>query len=145
MVVRNSAGKNPRPPQEAGKMKSQVLAAAVGAVLVFPAGAEATSYNTCRYGTYGSEEAYPIVQKLRVRAARKIDGYAPRCLVAETVAWKVVAKANRRVRAYGARWNAGAFVCAYGRLHPTRYEQRVACRNGAVTVLITLSSEGDPS
>ena len=45
----------------------------------------------------------------------RADGYAPRCLVAEAVAMRVVSPKHRpaKVDVYGARWNGGTYRCSY--------------------------------
>lgn len=57
--------------------------------------------------------------KLRIaQATRLVDGYAPRCLVAASVAAAVIndqshffSHAPRVYTVYGARWNAGSWRC----------------------------------
>ena len=50
---------------------------------------------------------------------RRTDGYAPRCLVAESVAGEVkraiqdTGERPSQVRVFGARWNGGRWHCAY--------------------------------
>lgn len=94
-----------------------VLLVAVASVAP-PAGAATTN---CRVGFYapGLEDATPRVANLRARnLPRRTDGYAPPCLVAETVAREVQTRASRskrpaRVRVFGARWNGGTWRCRY--------------------------------
>jgi hypothetical protein len=98
-----------------------LLAALVAATAITPATASADSIS-CRVGYYapGADTASPTITNLRAHnLPRKTDGYAPRCLVAESI----VAEIQRtygdrgdlpaRVRVYGARWSGGRWRCSY--------------------------------
>jgi hypothetical protein len=101
--------------------------------------ADAASYRSCKIGYYSPDldEGFPGVARLRIAMRSKLaDGYAPRCLVAESVASAVQFRVGenigegvepdgplsprifpRRVRVSGARWSVGIFRCSYRWLH----------------------------
>ncbi|MET0768921.1 MAG: hypothetical protein ABW081_03355 [Solirubrobacteraceae bacterium] len=91
------------------------------ALLSFPAASSAKTVR-CDIGYYapGLDHGKPAVSKLRaVDLPRRTDGYAPRCLVAESVASEVkrgiqdTGERPARVRVYGARWSGGRWNCGY--------------------------------
>jgi hypothetical protein len=91
------------------------------ALLALPPAASARTVR-CDTGYYapGLDHGSPEVAKLRaVDLPRRTDGYAPRCLVAESVASEVkraiqdTGDRPARVRVFGARWNGGRWNCAY--------------------------------
>ena len=91
------------------------------AVLSIPAASAAKTVR-CDIGHYapGLDHGKPKVSKLRaIDLPRRTDGYAPRCLVAESVASEVkraiqdTGERPAQVRAFGARWSGGRWNCAY--------------------------------
>ena len=94
---------------------------AFGAFMV--AQASAASAVRCSGHTYGGidRHAFPVVSNLRaVNLPAKTDGYAPRCLVAESVAGMVQVYAGNHdgriassVRVMGARWYGGTWRVRY--------------------------------
>lgn len=87
-----------------------------------PASASASSVVKCNGHTFGmiDESSFPGIDKLRAHnLPRRTDGYAPRCLVAESVAGMVQTKWGngvgfpQRVRVMGARWYAGYWRVRY--------------------------------
>ena len=69
----------------------------------------------CSGKTYGGidRNGFPVISQLRaINLPRRTDGYAPRCLVAETIAGQVQRRqgsAPLRLRIHGARWDAGTW------------------------------------
>ena len=76
---------------------------------------------TCTYGEYfpGSGNPDPAVTDLKAHnLPRRTSGYAPRCLVAESVARFVQFDASegtkpKKVKVMGARWYGGVYRCSY--------------------------------
>ena len=81
---------------------------------------------TCKPGTYGGADpsAFPAVGDLTATGLpKKTDGYAPPCLVADSVAGLVQASYKDEgdgvwsfassVHPMGARWDGGRWVCSY--------------------------------
>jgi hypothetical protein len=100
-----------------------LLAAAVAAAAVAPASATASADSiSCRVGYYapGADTASPTVTSLRAhKLPRKTDGYAPRCLVAESIVAEIQdtygskGRLPAKVWVYGARWDGGRWRCSY--------------------------------
>jgi hypothetical protein len=116
-----------------GRLVIALLLSAIVVSTLTPAPAEARTVK-CRIGYFspGLDDArFPTIHKLRaVDLPRLTDGYAPRCLVAESVAGLVkdrVARAARRqgvdfrfdqhapkrVTPMGARWSGGSYRVRY--------------------------------
>jgi hypothetical protein len=110
-----------------------VLALALAVAAVGPPAASAKTVS-CRVGRYfpGTPNVNPTISKLKaINLPRLMDGYAPRCLVAESMAqWAIDDfrqghQPRKRVWLRGARWNGGHWRCKY----TTVGEQRNAsCR-----------------
>ena len=93
------------------------LAATVAVAAIVPAlpGAAQASTGTvaCNGHTYGGDlatDGFPAIHNLRATGLPRLtDGYAPRCLVAESIAGIVQYRNGRtgKVWARGARWSAG--------------------------------------
>lgn len=97
-----------------------ILAAAGTIAAASAPAASAAQVTKCSGKTYGGIDpsGFPSVSKLRaIDVPAKTDGYAPRCLVAETVAGQVQAHWHnhgpRVVWARGARWNGGHWRMSY--------------------------------
>jgi hypothetical protein len=100
-----------------------LVAATVAFGTFMVAQASAASAVRCPGHTYGSIDpsAFPNVSNLRaINLPRKTTGYAPRCLVAESVAGMIQVYAQdhngripTKVRVMGARWNAGTWRVRY--------------------------------
>jgi len=144
---------------------SRVVTAILALVAVSafcPSSAQARTVK-CRIGYFvpGLDDSrFPTIHRLRaVNLPRRTDGYAPRCLVAESVAGLVkdgVAKASRehgddfrfaehapkKVRPMGARWSGGTYRVRYRLLRcecdpyvqvtATRGTRRIRFRIGTV-------------
>jgi hypothetical protein len=102
-------------------MRPALPLAVLLAALSFPAAAPAKTVR-CDIGYYapGLDHGTPEVSELRaVDLPRRTDRYAPRCLVAESVASEVKRAIQdtddrpAQVRVFGARWNGGRWNCAY--------------------------------
>ena len=104
------------------------IVVAIVAFLAIPSDSEAAtatasaSTTSCKAGYYspGLDDTFPAVDKLRARnLPRLTSGYAPRCLVAESVAgavqyyWSEHYHAPRRVNVMGARWYSGKWTIRY--------------------------------
>ena len=101
-------------------LRALALVAAMSVASVTPALAAGTSTATVHCTDY-----YSLIQprgeifKLRIaQATRLVDGYAPKCLVAASVAASVIndqshffSRAARVYSVRGARWNAGSWRC----------------------------------
>jgi hypothetical protein len=79
------------------------------------AGAAPTVWRRCTGRTYWliDPNGFPTIRQLRTyNLPRLTDGYAPRCLVAETIASIIQTRRGRpgRFRVGGARWYAGVWV-----------------------------------
>jgi hypothetical protein len=117
-------------------MRLSGFAAAVTVAVLLAAAPPAAEARTvkCRIGYYwpGLDDArFPTIHGLRaIDLPRRTDGYAPRCLVAESVAGLVkdgIARAARehgddfdfdrdapkKVRPMGARWSGGTYRVRY--------------------------------
>ena len=90
-------------------------------LLALPSTASAAKVH-CDTGHYapGLDHGKPEVSRLRaIDLPRRTDGYAPRCLGAESVAGEVkraiqdTGDRPAQVRVFGARWNGGRWNCAY--------------------------------
>jgi hypothetical protein len=97
------------------KLTGALIVVVAAIVLVADVANAAPSLTRCSGRTYGAidRNAFPAIRQLRTyNLPRLTDGYAPRCLVAETIAGKVQAKRGRtgRYRVGGARWYAGIWV-----------------------------------
>ena len=84
---------------------------------IVPSAQATPSYSkSCHFGDYGSETETLGPERLRITSTkRRIDGYAPLCLVAESVAdgWTRVLKNGKKFRVMGARWDGGYYACIY--------------------------------
>ena len=95
--------------------KLAVAALAVAALGVSASTAPAaTSVVRCSGKTYGGVDrfGFPTVSRLRaINLPRRTDGYAPRCLVAESVAGAIQDRHGRTgfVTVGGARWRGGTW------------------------------------
>lgn len=98
----------------------------VTAAILLALAPSAASAKACGGDTYGAIDrtAFPTVGNLKaVGLPKKTDGYAPRCLVAESVAGLVQASWRddgngqwsfaATVRPRGARWDGGRWRCTY--------------------------------
>jgi hypothetical protein len=101
-------------------MKRLLTFAAVLA-LAAPAGASAKTVN-CPGDEYDliDADAFPVFGDLRaVNLPKKTSGYAPPCLVAETVAQEIQmsyeepAEFTPEVHPFGASWDGGKYRCKY--------------------------------
>jgi hypothetical protein len=101
----------------------KVLAAAVaGSTVAIAAPADAHT-TTCRMGgPYSAvdETVFPAVYNVHaVNLARRTSGYAPRCLVADSIGGLIQQgsadhqRPPRRVRPMGARWDGGVWRVSY--------------------------------
>jgi hypothetical protein len=88
-----------------------VLSIVVASLLV--ATPSAAAAKPCRFGYYvpGSPNG-TLIKKLKITTTtQRIDGYAPPCLVAESVAYDATGTGKRRIHVYGARWDGGSYHC----------------------------------
>jgi hypothetical protein len=103
---------------------SLFLAAAVAALALVPATGEAAKlkYHNCDGKKYWliKDAKNPAIELLRIKMRKsKADGYAPRCLVAESTASMVHNEAYdggtppAKVTVFGARWTVGDYKCTY--------------------------------
>lgn len=128
-------------------LRGRRLLAAV-AMLAFAApAAQAVS---CKPGKYAGVDhnAFPMVLKLEaVKLPKKTDGYAPRCLVAESVgaalqrSWREF-EGPKSVRVYGARWDGGRWRCRYRQRgdNELAWDGAVAtCRQGKRRITVVMS------
>lgn len=107
------------------------LGAIVAAVLATAGSAAASTGVRCT-NDYSLIQPRGIVFALRTtEGPAKVDGYAPRCLVAAAVAASLVndqahflSSRPRTYEVYGARWNAGAWRCTRSFVvhHTTHFE-----------------------
>jgi hypothetical protein len=106
-------------------VRSILIAAAITAstFAAMPAVAAAQT-SRCRAGAYLGANSipgyFPSVQHLRaVNLPRRTDGYAPRCLVADSIGgliqegFRLHRRLPRRVTAMGARWYGGRWRVSY--------------------------------
>ena len=113
------------------RMTVLTASATFAAALMIPAGASAKTV-PCDGTTYGGvSDSFPGVAKIRAHnLPGKTDGYAPRCLVAESVAGRVQMEMGdgeapfypKRVRVYGARWDGGTWKMRYRQVTVTTPE-----------------------
>jgi hypothetical protein len=97
------------------KLTGALIAVVAAVALVADVANAAPNLTRCSGRTYGAidRNAFPTIRQLRTyNLPRLTDGYAPRCLVAESIAGNVQAKKGRpgRYRVGGARWYAGVWV-----------------------------------
>jgi hypothetical protein len=103
-------------------MRKFLIVLPLAAALLAPsaAGAQTTKCNGHTY--FGIDpSAFPAIQQLRaINLPRLTDGYAPRCLVAESVAglvqtrWRATrGHLPRLVHPRGARWDGGIWRISY--------------------------------
>jgi hypothetical protein len=104
--------------QRASVRSLLALAGASAVCLLGVAASAGAATVRCRTGFYdpglNGPNTFPTVSRLRaVDLPRLTDGYAPRCLVAESIAGRIQTSFDRRGRLprtlhiYGARWDGG--------------------------------------
>jgi len=107
-------------------MRRFLLALPLAAVLLAPGAASGAQITRCNGLTYNliDENGFPGIQHLRaINLPRLTDGYAPRCLVAESVAglvqdrWSATHRFASRVHPMGARWDGGSWRLTYQLRH----------------------------
>jgi hypothetical protein len=121
-------------------MRRLFLAITVALALVFPTSAGAHTI-ACKPGAFGGvdRDAFPSVGFLRaINLPRRTDGYAPRCLVSDSIGGLIQVGYERRrrlparVHPGGARWDGGVWRLRYelrqGEYNP--YEHAVATKVG---------------
>jgi hypothetical protein len=122
-------------------------------VLLTPGAAAGAQITKCNGHTYQAIDKYgfPAIQRLRaINLPLLTDGYAPRCLVAESVAglvqdrWSVTHRLSSRVHPRGARWDGGIWRLTYQLRHfppPDRNPyQYMTARHGTQLITADLTS-----
>ena len=115
-------------------MRRLAFALCLGA-FAFPSAADGATVK-CRGWKYAMPPGHPQITALTVfMKAKRVSGYAPRCLVGESVATTLERRSRqhlktfRVINVYGARWNAGRFGCRA--THKGNGLYRVICRGQA--------------